>query len=167
MVPLQISRFRIPINIARSLTICSRQRHQISSGSLTFCFDTLRDLRDQSIFMGIRDREICNGTTGYLGPLVERGHRLFWGLALQGQGLFQCRISKGTKVILEYSQTGPRIILRLYRSFSYQRYGARANSYYGTNNYFGWRFQRGHAEFLTKLIRGRRLFCRVKSTGPR
>ena len=34
-------------------------------------------LRDRSIFMGIRDREICNGTTGYFGPLVERGHRLF------------------------------------------------------------------------------------------
>ena len=27
-------------------------------------------VRDRSIFIGIRDREICNGTTGYFGPLV-------------------------------------------------------------------------------------------------
>ena len=25
-------------------------------------------VRDRSIFMGKRDREICNGTTGYFGP---------------------------------------------------------------------------------------------------
>ena len=44
--------------------------------------------RDRSIFMGIRDREICNGTTGYFGPSVGRGHRLFWGLTLRGHRLF-------------------------------------------------------------------------------
>ena len=63
-------------------------------------------LRDQSIFMGIRDREICNGTTGYFGSSVGRGHRLFWGLALRGHGLFQCRISTGPKIILKYSGMG-------------------------------------------------------------
>ena len=63
-------------------------------------------VRDRSIFIGIRDREICNGTTGYFGPLVERGHRLFWGLALRGHGLFQCRISTGPKIILKYSGMG-------------------------------------------------------------
>ena len=39
--------------------------------------------RDQSIFMGIRDREICNGTTHYFGLLVERGHRSFPGPAFR------------------------------------------------------------------------------------
>ena len=63
-------------------------------------------IRDQSIFMGIRDREICNGTTHYFGLLVERGHRLFWGLALRGHGLFQCRIWTGPKIILKYSGMG-------------------------------------------------------------
>ena len=30
-------------------------------------------IRDQSISMGIRDQEICNGTIGYLCPSVIRG----------------------------------------------------------------------------------------------
>ena len=34
-------------------------------------------LRDQAIFMGIRDRENCNETTGYYGPSAGQGHRLF------------------------------------------------------------------------------------------
>ena len=63
-------------------------------------------IRDRSIFMGIRDREIRNGTTGYFGPLVEWGHQLYWGLALRGHGLFQCRISTGPKIILKYSGMG-------------------------------------------------------------
>ena len=42
-----------------------------SAGSYPSCF------RDRSIFMGIQDQEICNGTTGYFGSLVERGHQLF------------------------------------------------------------------------------------------
>ena len=33
--------------------------------------------RDRSIFMGIRDREISNGTAGYFDPPFERGHGLF------------------------------------------------------------------------------------------
>ena len=64
--------------------------------------------------MGIRDRAICNGTTGYFGLLVEQGHRLFCGLALRGHGLFQCRISTGPKIILKYSHTGPWIFIVLY-----------------------------------------------------
>ena len=62
--------------------------------------------RDRSIFMGIRDPEICNRTTGYFCPSVGRGHRLFWGLALRGHGLFQWRISTGPKIILKYSGMG-------------------------------------------------------------
>ena len=38
---------------------------------------TRNPLRDRAIFMGIRDREICNGTTRYFGLSVGRGHRLF------------------------------------------------------------------------------------------
>ena len=87
-----------------------------SSGNCPYPLE--RGLRDRSIFMGIRDRKICNGTTGYFGPSVGRGHRLFWGLTLRGHRLFQCRISTGSKIILEYSDTGPWIILRLYGSFS-------------------------------------------------
>ena len=125
-------------------------------------------LRDQSIFMGIRDREICNGTTGYFGPLVERGHQLFWGLALRGHGLFQCRISTGPKIILKYSGTGLWTIFSFVGSFLYKKYGTRADLYYGTKNYFERRFQRGRGKILTKRIRGHHtLFCMVKSTGPR
>ena len=124
-------------------------------------------LRDQSIFMGIRDREICNGTTHYFGFLVERGHRLFWGLALRGHGLFQYRISTGPKIIFKYSGAGSWTISSFFWSFSYKKYGTRANLYYGTNIYFGWRFQRGRGKFLTKRVRGHALFCMVKSTGPR
>ena len=124
-------------------------------------------IRDRPIFMGIRDREFCNGTTGYFGPLVEWGHRLFWGLALRGHGLFQCRISTGPKIILKYCGTGSWIIFSFFRSFSYKKYGTRANIYYGTKIYFGRRFQRGRGKFLTKRIRGHTLFCMVKSTGPR
>ena len=40
-----------------------------------------------------------------------------------------------------------------------------ANLYYGANNYFEWRFQRGQGEFLTKRIQGHILFCILKSTG--
>ena len=71
--------------------MCKNYRHYV------------RSLRDRSIFMGIRDRKICNGTTGYFGPLVERGHGLFWGLALRGHGLYQYRISTGPKIILNSS----------------------------------------------------------------
>ena len=35
-------------------------------------------LRERSIFMGTRDREICNGTIGYFEPSVGRGHQLSW-----------------------------------------------------------------------------------------
>ena len=34
-------------------------------------------LREQSIFMGIRDGETCNGTACYFDSSFERGHRLF------------------------------------------------------------------------------------------
>ena len=61
--------------------------------------------------MGIRDREICIRTTGYFGPSVGRGHRLFLGLARRGHRLFQCKNSTGSQTILEYSQTGPKILL--------------------------------------------------------
>ena len=121
-----------------------------------FCTSSLRPwfnfyaLRDQSIFMGIRDREICNGTTHYFGLLVERGHRLFWGLALRGHGLFQYRISTGPKIIFKYSGAGSWTISSFFWSFSYKKYGTRANLYYGTNIYFGWRFQRGRGKFSTK-----------------
>ena len=103
-------------------------------------------IRDRPIFMGIRDREFCNGTTGYFGPLVEWGHRLFWGLALRGHGLFQCRISTGPKIILKVCSTGPRLkysgtgpwaIFIFFRSFSY----------YETSIYFGRRFQRGRGKY--------------------
>ena len=133
----------------------------------TISFSSKWSLRDRSIFMGIWDREICNRTTGYFGPLVERGHRLFWGLALRGHGLFQCRISTGPKIILKYSGAGSWTIFSFSGSFSYKKYGTRANLYYGTKIYFGRRFQRGRGKFLTKRIRGHTLFCMVKSTGPR
>ena len=54
-----------------------------------------------------------------------------------------------------------------FQSFSYKKYGTRANLYYGTKIYFGRRFQRGRGKFLTKRIRGHTLFGMVKSTGPR
>ena len=104
--------------------------------------------------MGIRDREICNGTTGYFGPSVERGHRLFWRFALRGHGLFQCRISAGPKIILMYCSTGSWTIFNFFWSFSYRKYGTRANLYYGAKTYFGRRFQRGRGKFLTKQIWG-------------
>ena len=33
-------------------------------------------VRERSIFMGIRDGKICNGTTAYFGPSVGRGNLL-------------------------------------------------------------------------------------------
>ena len=116
-------------------------------------------IRDRSIFMGIRDREIRNGTTGYFGPLVEWGHQLFWGLPLQGHGLFQCRISTGPKIILKYCGTGSWTIFCFFRCLSYKKCGNRANLYYGTKNYFGRRFQRGRGKFLTKWIRAIHYFA--------
>ena len=59
-------------------------------------------LRDLSILMGIRDREICNGTTGYFCTSAIRGHWLFWTLSIRGHQLFQCGISTGPKIILKY-----------------------------------------------------------------
>ena len=50
--------------------------------------------------------------------------------------------------------TGSWTIFNFFRSFSYQKYGTRANLYYGTKTYFGRRFQRGRQKFLTKRIRG-------------
>lgn len=87
-----------------------------------------------------------------------RGHRVCWGLTLRGYRLFQCRISTESKIILEFSHTVPWNILRLYLSFSYQKYGAIINLYYGAINYFGWRFQWCHAEVLTKRIQSHTLF---------
>ena len=53
-------------------TLKEFREHMLSAARL------LNDpFKDRAIFMGIRDREICTGTTGYLGPSVERGHRLF------------------------------------------------------------------------------------------
>ena len=78
-------------------------------------------LRDRSIFMGIRDREICNGTTGYFGPSVEQGHWLFCRLALQGHSSFRCSISTGPKIILMYCCTGSWTVINFYRSFSYKK----------------------------------------------
>ena len=63
-------------------------------------------LRDRSTFMKIGDREICNGTTRYFVPSVGRGHLLFWELTLRGHRLFWCKISTGSKIILEHSDTG-------------------------------------------------------------
>ena len=60
--------------------------------------------------MAIRDREICNGTTGYFYPSFERGHRLFWSFGLRGHRLFQCCFSTGSEIIFKYSDTGPWII---------------------------------------------------------
>ena len=45
--------------------------------SLNFWLKDFWQFRDRSIFMGIRDRENCNGTTGYFGPSAGRGHWLF------------------------------------------------------------------------------------------
>ena len=56
-------------------------------------------VRDQSIFMGIRDREICNGTNGYFevwlygatayfSVRIQQGHRLFWSIPRRGQRYF-------------------------------------------------------------------------------
>ena len=109
----------------------------LSTGHFSFPINTI--LRDQSIFMGIRDREICNGTIGYFGSWVGRGNRLFWGLTVWGHRLFRYRISTGSKIILEYFDTGPWIILRLYWSFSV------------------------HDKYI---IRGQRLFRIEISTGP-
>ena len=67
-------------------------------------------IREQSIFMGIRDREICNGTACYFDPSFERGHRLFWSISLRGHLLFQCSFSTGPEIIFKYSDTGPWII---------------------------------------------------------
>ena len=67
----------------------------LSPNSLILLIDAIRE---QSIFMGIRDRAICNGTACYFDPSFERGHRLFWRLALRGHGLFQCRISTGQRL---------------------------------------------------------------------
>ena len=58
-------------------------------------------LRDLSILMGIRDWEICNGTTGYFCTAI-RSHWLFWTLSIRGHQLFQCGISTGPKIILKY-----------------------------------------------------------------
>ena len=104
-------------------------------------------IRDRSIFMGIRDREIRNGTTGYFGPLVEWGHLLFLGLA-------QYRISTGPKIILKYCGTGSWTIFSFSRYFSYRKYGTIANLCYGT-------MQRVRGKFLTKRTRGHTLFCMV------
>ena len=100
-------------------------------------------------------------------PFSWTGPLLIWGLALRGHGLFQYRISTGPKIIFKYSGAGSWTISSFFWSFSYKKYGTRANLYYGTNIYFGWRFQRGRGKFLTKRVRGHALFCMVKSTGPR
>ena len=139
-------------------------RHFWKTPYFTFSF-TVIELRDRSIFIGIRDWEICNGTTCYFGPTVGRGHRLLWRLTLRGHRLFQCRISTGSKIILKYPGTGSWTIFSFSQSFSYQKYGTRANLYYGTSIYFGWRFQRGHEKFVTRRIRGHTLFCMVKFNG--
>ena len=56
-------------------------------------------VRDQSIFIGIQDREISNGTNGYFevwlygataysSVRIQGGHRLFWSIPRQGQRYF-------------------------------------------------------------------------------
>ena len=50
----------------------------------------------------IREREICNGASSYFTPSLERGHRIFWRLALWDHSLFQCMILTESKIILKY-----------------------------------------------------------------
>ena len=48
--------------------------------------------------MGIRDREICNGTTGYFGPLVERGHCLYEGWLYGATAYFSIGFQRGQRL---------------------------------------------------------------------
>ena len=100
-----------PLNFTKYplLTTPLTNRPPLQLGTLEYTANPIREdffradffslSRDRSIFMGIWDREICNGTAGFFDPPFERGHVLFWGLAQRDHGLFQCSFSTGPKIL--------------------------------------------------------------------
>ena len=129
--------------------------------------------RDQSIFIRIRDHEICNGTTRYFGPSVGHGHCLLWGLTLWGHCLFCCDIPTGSKIIwsiliwdnwlywgftsLSYNKRtgpwqiysmGPTTISDEYFNWAMENFWA---TWYGAIHCFVWKNQRGRSKFYNRL----------------